>query len=117
MILCYNYDGGNMKLVYNDKRIQLSICNSFFNRLLGFMFKKQISEAKLFPHCNSIHTFFMRCNIDVLLLDKDDIIRYYYHNFPKNRIILPKRKISKVIELPVDYFDIKINSKIELDTR
>lgn len=105
-----------MKLIYDDKEISLSVCNHFFNRLVGFMFKKKINEAKLFPHCNSIHTFFMITNIDVLLLDKNNKILYYYNNFPKNKIILPKKKVNKVIELPVDYFKVKIGDIVKIDT-
>ncbi len=102
-----------MKLIYKNKEIDLYECKSFFKRLKGFMFSKRIDKALLFDRCNSIHTFFMRCNIDVIMCDKDNNIIYYYHNLGKNKIILPKKKVRKVIELPVGYFKIELNDKIK----
>ena len=79
------------------------------------MFVKKIDHALLFNNCNSIHTFFMKSNIDVIMCDKDNNILYFYHNLGKNKIILPKKKVYKTIELPVDYFDIKINDKVKFN--
>lgn len=104
-----------MKLIYNDKDIDITNCNTFFSRLKGFMFKKNINNALLFDKCNSIHTFFMESNIDVIMCDKDNNILYYYNNLSKNKIIWPKKNVYKTIELPVNYFDIKVNSKIRID--
>ena len=101
-----------MKLIYKDKVIELINCKSFYSRLMGFMFKEDINYALLFNRCNSIHTFFMKKNIDVIMCDKDNKVIYYYNDLSKNRIILPKYGVSKVIELPVNYFDIKINDKV-----
>lgn len=39
----------------------------FLCRLKGFMFTKNIDKALLFDRCNSIHTFFMKENIDVIM--------------------------------------------------
>lgn len=103
-----------MKLIYNNKEIKLVECITFFERLKGFMFKKNIEYALLFNRCNSIHTFFMKCNIDVIMCDKDNNILYYYKNLGKNKIIWPKKKVYKTIELPVNYFDILNNTKISI---
>ena len=100
-----------MKLIYNDKEIELIECKSFYSRLKGFMFKKNINHALLFNRCNSIHTFFMKENIDVIMCDKDNYILYFYKNLPKNRIILPKKKVKKVYETPSEYFDINMKTK------
>ena len=104
-----------MKLIYDNKSIELLICNTFFSRLKGFMFKKKIDHALLFDRCNSIHTFFMKSNIDVIMCDKENTIIYYYNDLPKNKIIMPRRNVYKTIELPVNYFNIKINDKIRID--
>ena len=79
------------------------------------MFKKNINTALLFNKCNSIHTFFMKSNIDVIMCDKEDNIIYYYNGLKKNKIILPKKKVYRTIDLPVDYFDIKLNTKIRIE--
>ncbi len=101
-----------MKLIFNDKEIDLIECESFYRRLKGFMFTKNINIALLFDKCNSIHTFFMKKNIDVIMCDKDDNILYYYKNLGKNKVILPKKGVKKVFETPSEYFDIKIGKKI-----
>lgn len=104
-----------MKLLYNDKEINLINCITFFERLKGFMFKKNINYALLFNKCNSIHTFFMKENIDIIMLDKNNNILYYYQNFSKNKIILPKKGVYKTIETPSNYFkNIKKNTKVKI---
>ena len=75
---------------------------------------KDINYALLFDKCNSIHTFFMVSNIDVILCDKNDTILYYYKDVKKNKIIWPKRGGSRVYELPVGYFDISVTEKVEV---
>lgn len=104
-----------MKLIYDNKCIEIKNCNTFFSRLKGFMFKKNIDCALLFNNCNSIHTFFMKNNIDVIMCDKENTILYYYNNVSKNKIILPKKMVYKTIELPVNYFNVKIKEKIRID--
>lgn len=103
-----------MKLIYENKSINVYECKSFYTRFKGFMFKKNIEHALLFNHCNSIHTFFMKTNIDVIMCDKDNNILYYFNNLSKNKVILPKKNVYKTIELPVNYFNIVINTKIKI---
>ena len=103
-----------MKLIYNNMDINLVECKSFFSRLKGFMLKKKIDHALLFNRCNSIHTFFMKTNIDVIMCDNDNNILYFYSNLGKDKIVWPKKKVVKVIELPVNYFDIKVGDKIDI---
>ena len=103
-----------MKLIYKNKEIILKECTNFYSRLKGFMFQTNINKALLFNNCNSIHTFFMKENIDVILCNKDNIILHYYKNFPPNHIILPKKNVTKIYELPKNYFDIKINDRLEI---
>lgn len=108
-----NY-GEIMVLVYNNKKIPLYECISFISRFKGFMGKKNINTSLLFNRCNSIHTFFMEENIDVIMCDKNNKILYYYSNLEKNKIILPKKNVYKVYETPANYFNIKINDKMEV---
>ena len=104
-----------MDLIYNEKKINILECKSFFSRLKGFMFKEKIEYAILFNNCNSIHTFFMKSNIDVIMCDKNNNIIHYYNDLGKNKIILPKKNVFKTIELPVNFFDVKINTKVRID--
>ena len=65
-----------MKIIYKNKDIEVKICNRFKDRLLGLMFKKKINYGLCFPKCNSIHTFFMKQNIDIFMADKNNKIIY-----------------------------------------
>lgn len=103
-----------MKLYHSNKEIILKECKSFKSRLMGFMFKKEFDYALLFDNCNSIHTFFMKRNIDVIMCDKNNKVLYFYPNLDKRKIILPKKNVKKVIETPSNYFDIKINDKLKI---
>ena len=103
-----------MKLTYKEKEIPLIDCITFYSRLKGFMGEKNINKALLFNKCNSIHTFFMKANIDVILCNENNKILYYYQNLSPNHIILPKKNVTKVFELPVNYFNIKLNDRLEI---
>lgn len=103
-----------MKLRYQDKGIELTLCKSFYKRFRGFMMCKNIDRALLFERCNSIHTMFMIRNIDVILCNDDNVILYYYKDMEPNRVILPKKGVTKVFELPVGYFDIELGKKLEV---
>lgn len=104
-----------MKLIYGNTDIALYECKDFFSRLKGFMFTRNIDKALLFDKCNSIHTFFMKENIDVIMCDKDNMVLYFYSNLSKNKVILPKKGVKKVFETPKGYFDIKINERMIIE--
>lgn len=101
-----------MKLSDGKKEITLYECKSFYTRFMGFMGKRNINTALLFNRCNSIHTFFMKDNIDVIMCDSNNIVLYYYNNLGKNKVILPKKGGKKVFETPSNYFDIKLGKKM-----
>ena len=63
------------------------------------MFKKNINYGLIFKKCNSIHTFFMKQNIDVIFLDKNNNIIKRYNNITKNKILICK-DAYQVIEIP-----------------
>lgn len=96
-------------------KLKLIMAKSYFKRLKGFMFKKNIDYAICFPKCNSIHTFFMKEKIDVYMTDKDNKVLYIYKNLKKNRIILPKKGVYKIFELPVDKIFLKVGNKIKIE--
>ncbi len=103
-----------MYIICKDNTIKLYILKNPFKRFMGFMFKKNINYALCFPRCNSIHTFFMKENIDVYMTDKNNKILYIYKNLNKNKIILPKKNIYNTYELPVNIIDLKINDYIKI---
>ena len=99
----------------NFQNIKIYECINFYNRLTGLMFKKNINYGLLFKKCNSIHTFFMKENIDVIMTDKNNKILYYYNNLKPNKIILPKKGVYNTYEFPANKLThIKINEYIKI---
>lgn len=103
-----------MYLEKNMAKIDLIMAKNIFLRFKGFMFKRNIDYALCFPRCNSIHTFFMKENIDVYMTDRDFKILYVYKELSKNKIILPKPKVYYTFELPINKIDYKVNEKIKI---
>ena len=88
-----------MEIIINNKKFNLEVANTFTKRLFGLMGKKNINKGLFFPKTRSIHTFFMKSNIDIIMIDKNNNVIYYEKNVKKNRIII-KRKAYHTIELP-----------------
>jgi len=90
-----------MEILINNNKIDVDIADTFFKRLIGLMGKKNIQKGLLFKKTSSIHTFFMRENIDVLMLDKEKKILLVKKNLNKNKILI-KKKAYYTIELPIN---------------
>lgn len=83
------------KLITED----LLVADTFIKRLCGFMFRKELHhEALMLKPCNSIHTFFMRCNIDVAFLDNDMTVVSKIESLPPGKVIMPIKGVSTVVE-------------------
>ena len=97
--------------------MKIVIASNFKDKLLGLMFKKNINYSLLIKNCKSIHTFFMKENIDVLLLDKNNKILDIKRNIKPNKIIIFKsKKRTNILEMPNNSSLIyKINDTIKLE--
>ncbi len=102
-----------MKLIVNNKEFNLVIAKSFFKKLSGLMFKKEISENLIFIHCSSIHTFFMKKNIDVIFFDKDKNFLELHKDVKKNKILICK-KAYYTVEVKSNYIKYKDDNIIKL---
>lgn len=88
-----------MYIEIKKEKITILYCNTFLKRLFGMMFKKRKQKIiYCFPKCNSIHTFFMFQNIDVIMTDKENKIMYTYQNIKPNCLILPKKNVYYTYE-------------------
>ena len=109
------FGGKYMDLILKNKKIRLHICTSFKDRFIGLMFKKCFTDGYLFPHCNSIHTFFMKEPIDVIFLDNNNVVTNVIPNLKPWKIILPKKNVYSILELPINHSKYyKINEKIKI---
>ena len=74
--------------------------DTFFLRFAGFMFKKKADCALLFENCRSVHTFFMRFDLDIIFLDKNGQIVETKKNVKPWRIVLPVKNAVSILEIP-----------------
>lgn len=75
------------------------IADSFMKRFFGYMFrKKPHHNAILFKPCNSIHSFFMRFNIDVIFLNENMKIVKKIDNLKRGKVIMPVKEGKVVVE-------------------
>ncbi len=82
------------------------VCSTFKSRFLGLMFQRNIKNALCFPRCNSIHTFFMRVPIFVVITNIEHTV-LFCKVVPPWRIILPIKGGYYTYEFPVGEIDIK----------
>ena len=103
-----------MFIIKDNVKLKIKMCNNIFNRFLGLMFKNNIDYGLCFPCCNSIHTFFMKECIDVIMTDKNYNIICIFKNLKPNKIILPKKNVYYTFELPINKFKFNINEKLQV---
>ena len=68
-------------------KLEIKVAKTFKDKLMGLMFQKEINYGLLIPNCKSIHTFNMKTNIDVLLLNSNNQVLMINRNIEKNKII------------------------------
>jgi uncharacterized membrane protein (UPF0127 family) len=78
------------------------IADTFFKRLKGLMFTKELPEqsALHIKPCNEIHTFNMKYSIDVLYLDVNNNILAVDEDMRPCKIGKHVKKATSVVELP-----------------
>ena len=88
---------------------RLKVASNFPDRMKGLLGKKSLAkeEALWIKQCNSIHTFFMQFNIDVVFVDKSLVVKKVLYNLPPWRLILPVWRADSVVE----FVGGKLNSK------
>lgn len=81
---------------------QVEVANAFWKRLKGLMFRAEMGKgtALLLAPCPQIHTCFMRFNLDVLFLDKNDTVLYVMENMKPWRISPIIYRAAKTLEMP-----------------
>ncbi len=102
-----------MKVIINKKEINLEIADTFWKKFKGLMFKKNIDYC-LRLKTNSIHTFFMKEEIDVVMTNQNNQVLYYTRSVKKNQIII-KPHAYYVYEFPTNFLEnLKINDFLKI---
>jgi uncharacterized membrane protein (UPF0127 family) len=92
------------------------IADTLIKRFMGYMFRKRPHhEAILIIPCNSIHTFFMRFNIDALFLNDNMEVVKVIKNLNPGKVIMPVRDAKSVLEAMSGKFEnIKVGDIIDI---
>jgi len=110
-----------LKNITNNEEIckNLIVADSFLKRFKGLMFTKELSadSSMYICPCGQIHTFFMNYNIDVLYLDKNNIILAMDENVRPGKVGKRVKGAAAVIELPggkIKESNIKVGQAIKI---
>lgn len=103
---------------YDIITVDVLIADSFIQRLFGYMFRRKPHyDAILFSPCKSIHTFFMKFNIDVLFLDENMKVVHKIKGLKPGKMIMPVLEATIVIESAEGlFYDIEVGDTLDLET-
>lgn len=95
----------------------LIIAESFIARLAGLILRPRLLKGQglLIKDCNSIHTFWLRYNIDAIFLDQENKIVEIIKDikpFRFTRIIRPAVSVLEVLSSSVVGHDLKLNDML-----
>ena len=91
---------------YRDYGVKdVCIADTFFKKFLGYMFREEPHyRAIMFKNRSSVHTFFMKFDIDVIFLDKDMNVIRKVEGLEPGKIIMPVKGAKMVIEAEAGAF-------------
>ena len=81
--------------------LRLAVADSFFSRLRGLLGKNALAsdEGLWLDACHSIHTFFMKFEIDVIFIDAVGCVVAIYPQVAPGKIVAAKQAVH-TLELP-----------------
>lgn len=79
----------------------LEVADSFWSRLRGLQFRRELPPHRglLLVPCDSVHTFWMRFPVDVVVIDRLGAVLAVRSTLRPWRIVLPQRKARAILEL------------------
>ena len=94
--------------------IKIEYADNYLKRLMGLMFKKDIDYGLLFilKYGSSIHTCFMRFNIDVYFLDENKII-FDKITMKPWKYYKPSKKAKYILETKEKTLNLNIGEKFD----
>ena len=99
------------------KKIELVKSTTFIQKLFGLIpFKSlQQNQVMLIKNCRSIHTFFMQFPIDVIFVDKNDVIVKLKENLKSYKFLCSNFKVKNTYETYAGFikrYNLKIGDNI-----
>src|SRR6056297_676843 len=94
---------------------QLEIADTFWKRFKGLQFRKALPRDRglLIAPCSSLHTCFMRFAIDVIMLDKQNVVVGIRQNVKPWRVCFCHRSTTQVIETRAGTIDLAPGTRLE----
>lgn len=94
--------------------MKIKLANTYFKKLIGLMFKKNINYGLFFINTNKIHTCFMKEYIDIYGLNNNyEIVEIRKNIKPWKIIIL--RKSKHTLEIPSNLnYNLNIGDTIKI---
>ncbi len=103
------------KLLSNN----ILIAENFIDRLIGLMFKDKLvgSDGLMIDPCRSIHTCFMRYNLDVVFISRNNSVVKIIRDLKPWRMTWIYWRATKTLELPAGKlpFDVQIGDILEVE--
>ena len=92
-----------MKLVINNKKINIEKIDGFFNRFKLMKFRlEKLENGFLLSKRKYLNTYLYCQKVDVVMTDKDNKILYLYSNLKSEKIIFFKKKVFNTYILPLN---------------
>ena len=94
--------------------IKIVCADNFFKRFKGLMFKKDVDFGVLFTNLvdSSIHTSFMRFDIDVYFLDENKVI-FEKVTLKGWKFYKPQKNAKDILETKKNKLKLKVGEKLE----
>ena len=93
-----------IQISYGDKIISnnILIAETLVDRLIGLMFREKLvgSDGLLLNPCRSIHTFFMRYNLDIVFISSNNKVIKIIRDIKPWRMTWIYFRAHKTLELP-----------------
>ncbi len=107
------------KITISGNEIIIIEANTFYKRFVGLMGKKEIkqNQAMLIKPCSSIHTCFMKFTIDVVFLNKNNIVVDTLENLAPWKLSGNIKDANQVLEMSagaIKRLNIKKNMKVTI---
>ncbi len=98
-------------------KIKAKKLKSFLEKSIGLMFQDKI-EPIYFETRFGIHTFFMKRPIDIIILDKDLVVRKIEKSLKPRRICFWNPAFFRIIELPEGFIqEVKLKKEDKIIIR
>ena len=95
--------------------MKIILADTFFKRFKGLMGKKDFEDTLLFTNLtdSSIHTMFMRFEIDIYFIDKNKII-YDKVSLKPWKFYKPKKRAEYILETKKNKLKLEIGDSLDL---